>query len=103
MTEFEVILSVFIGLIALVHSVWALGLWIPMRDEASLVRAVVGAKGATRMPGPIPCLLVAAGLVSVMVALAFGPTIVRTGVLGLAGSVLCVRGGGWLGCRSGAA
>ncbi|MBT2131387.1 DUF3995 domain-containing protein [Aliiroseovarius lamellibrachiae] len=35
---------------AAVHLIWALGLNWPIRDEALLAKAVVGAKGITRMP-----------------------------------------------------
>lgn len=51
------------GLLALaaLHLLWALGVWWPCREERVLVRAVVGVAGAERMPGPIPCALVAAG------------------------------------------
>ena len=45
--------------VALVHLLWALGVWWPLRDERALVRAVVGVTGAERMPGPIPCAMVA--------------------------------------------
>jgi Protein of unknown function (DUF3995) len=50
------------GLLAvgLVHLLWALGVWWPLREERALVRAVVGVAGAERMPGPIPCALVTA-------------------------------------------
>jgi len=52
-------LSVVLIVIGGVHVTWALGLWWPLRDEDRMVRAVVGTRGATRMPGPIPCALVA--------------------------------------------
>lgn len=45
--------------LAVLHLAWGFGLWWPLRDERALVSAVVGVKGADRMPGPIPCLLVA--------------------------------------------
>ena len=45
------------------HILWGIGFWWPIRNEELLVRSVVGYKGATRMPGPIPCALVAVGLI----------------------------------------
>ncbi len=56
------IVTVVLGSLALLHTGWAFGLWWPARDEDHLVRAVVGARGAARMPGAIPCLVIAAGL-----------------------------------------
>lgn len=47
---------------AALHLLWALGFWIPIRNEAQLARAVVGARGITRMPGAVPCALVAVAL-----------------------------------------
>ncbi len=43
---------------AMLHLLWAIGAWVPIRDEAALARVVVGAPGLTKMPGPIPCALV---------------------------------------------
>ena len=37
---------------AFAHFIWAFGLTWPIRDEALLVRTVVGTPGATRMPMP---------------------------------------------------
>ena len=48
---------------AALHFLWAIGYWMPIRDEAALARAVVGTKGVTRMPGAVPCALVAVALV----------------------------------------
>ena len=50
------------AVLAAIHAAWAFGIWFPWRDEAVLVRAVIGGRGVTRMPGPIPCGLVAAAL-----------------------------------------
>ena len=47
---------------AVLHLAWALGLWIPLRDETALARAVVGSKGISRMPGAVPCAVVAVAL-----------------------------------------
>lgn len=48
----------------LLHAVWAFGIWWPARNEDQLVAAVVGVRDAERMPGAVPCLLVAAGLLA---------------------------------------
>lgn len=62
-----IIISILLSLItlgiALIHILWAVGYWWPIRTEEVLVRSVVGFKGATRMPGPIPCAIVAVGLI----------------------------------------
>ena len=67
MTLIAVILSAVLVLLAAVHLLWAFGIWFPIREEEVLVRSVVGLRGATRMPGPIPCaLLVVALLVAAL-------------------------------------
>lgn len=63
MTLITIFLSVVTLGIAVIHILWGIGFWWPIRSEEVLVRAVVGFKGATRMPGPIPCALVAVGLI----------------------------------------
>ena len=60
MTVLSAALTAGLLAVAAVHLLWALGVWWPTRDERALVRAVVGVAGAERMPGPIPCALVAA-------------------------------------------
>lgn len=67
--------------VAFIHFLWAIGFWFPIRDEARLVRAVVGAKDATRMPGPIPCAAVTAALTVVILALLSGPSWQRESIL----------------------
>jgi hypothetical protein len=59
-----VILSAVTLVLAVLHLLWAIGFWFPIRDEERLVAAVIGMRSATRMPGPIPCALVATGLLS---------------------------------------
>ncbi|EYD75447.1 hypothetical protein Rumeso_03017 [Rubellimicrobium mesophilum DSM 19309] len=59
MIVLSAVLSAGLLLAAAVHLLWALGIWWPLREERALVRAVVGVAGAERMPGPIPCGLVA--------------------------------------------
>lgn len=63
MTIIAVLLSAITLGLAVIHILWGIGYWWPIRTEEVLVRAVVGYKGATRMPGPIPCALVAVGLI----------------------------------------
>lgn len=92
MTWLELILCVVLAAIAIIHAAWAIGLWVPIRDEARLVRAVVGAQGATRMPGPIPCALVASGLLIVIMSITVEPSASRSAILIGAGLVLAVRG-----------
>lgn len=92
MTWLELILCVVLAAIAILHTAWAIGLWVPLRDEACLVRAVVGAQGATRMPGPIPCALVASGLLVVIMSIIADPSAIRSVILIGAGAVLTVRG-----------
>ncbi len=48
--------------IAFLHLLWAIGFWFPIREERLLARAIVGSAGVTRMPGAIPCALVAVAL-----------------------------------------
>jgi hypothetical protein len=43
---------------AALHLLWAIGAWVPIRDEAALALAVIGARGLAKMPGPIPCAVV---------------------------------------------
>lgn len=92
MTWLELILCVVLAAIAIIHAAWAIGFWVPIRDEARLVRAVVGAQGATRMPGPIPCALVASGLLIVIMSITAEPSASRSAILIGAGLVLAVRG-----------
>ena len=55
-------LSAVLAALAALHLAWAIGWWVPIRDETALVRTVVGTRGVTRMPGPVPCALVAVAL-----------------------------------------
>ncbi|TNF58522.1 MAG: DUF3995 domain-containing protein [Rhodobacteraceae bacterium] len=47
---------------AALHLLWAIGYWMPLRDEAALSRAVLGRRDVARMPGAVPCALVAVAL-----------------------------------------
>ncbi len=41
------------------HLLWAFRVWVPIRSEAALARATTGFPGATTMPSPLLCALVA--------------------------------------------
>jgi len=45
-----IILAGVLFFLAALHLIWALGIWWPIRDEPSLARAAVGAKGIHKMP-----------------------------------------------------
>ena len=62
MTVLAAILSITLIVPAALHLLWAIGYWTPIKDEAALARATVGAKGITRMPPAVPCALVAMAL-----------------------------------------
>lgn len=81
-----------LGAVAVVHALWGAGYWFPLRKEEKLVRAVVGARDVTRMPGPIPCGMVSGGLVAVIIALTAPPSVPRDILLGVAALVLVLRG-----------
>ena len=51
----QTLIMIVLALVAVVHALWGIGYWFPIRDERKLVRTVVGAMDATRMPGAIPC------------------------------------------------
>ncbi len=63
MTALALGMTCILVVLAAVHVTWALGVWWPFGNEARLTRAVVGTRGADRMPGPIPLALVAVFLV----------------------------------------
>jgi len=58
MTWLAVLISALLFVPAALHLLWAIGAWVPIREEAALARATVGAPGISKMPGPIPCALV---------------------------------------------
>ena len=62
MTALAFLLAAVLVALAVLHLAWALGHVTPMEDEAALARAVVGTRGITRMPGAVPCALVAMAL-----------------------------------------
>ena len=88
----KILLTVILALIALTHLAWGLQIWIPIRDEETLARTVVGAKDVTRMPGAIPCFLVTAGIVLIIAALWMPPIMIQRIVLWVAAVVFLARG-----------
>jgi hypothetical protein len=85
------IAAVLTGL-ALLHLLWGFGYWYPIRDEAQLVRTVVGARDVDRMPGAIPCAIVSAALIVVVFLLFAPPSGSRTLILSVAAIGLLARG-----------
>lgn len=86
------ILSAILAVVAGIHALWGIGFWFPIRDEERLVKCVVGAADATRMPGPIPCGLVSAALIVVVFALLAEPNLLRSLILGLSAVAFFGRG-----------
>ncbi len=68
----NLVLTLILTPVAIIHALWGMGIWFPIREEEALARAVVGARSATRMPGPIPCFLVAGALLFVVIVV-WGP------------------------------
>jgi len=87
-----ILLTLVLGLIAALHFAWGLNIWVPIRDEERLARTVVGAKGVTRMPGMIPCMLVAAGLCVIIGAVWFPQFTLTRLILWIATLVFLGRG-----------
>jgi hypothetical protein len=86
------ILSVALIILAAIHLLWAFGYWFPIAEEEALVSAVVGTRGATRMPGPIPCALVTVALMFCAAAPWWPDGWFRTLVMAIAVVVFLVRG-----------
>lgn len=87
-----ILLTLILALVAFVHLAWGFNIWIPIRDEEKLARTVVGARGVTRMPGTIPCLLVVAGLAMVIAALWMQSMMVARIILWMATGTFLLRG-----------
>jgi hypothetical protein len=77
---------------ALLHVLWAFRIWFPLGDEVLLARAAVGARGITRMPGPVPCGIVAVLLAGVMLIVWWPAGTWRDVALGLAAFGFIGRG-----------
>lgn len=48
--------------LSVLHLLWALQVWWPIRDEVQLARAVAGFPGISQMPPPLACFFVAGAL-----------------------------------------
>lgn len=92
MTILMILVALVLGAVALIHALWGFGIWVPIRNEEALAHAVIGARGVTRMPGPIPCFLVASALCIVIVALWMPAGLVRSVILWSAAVVFLGRG-----------
>ncbi|SLN15744.1 hypothetical protein ROJ8625_00513 [Roseivivax jejudonensis] len=79
--------------LAALHLLWAIGYWVPVRDETRLARTVYGLDGVTRMPGAVPCALAAVAFffLAILPALAWFP--LRSALLTLAGAAMLARAG----------
>ena len=85
------ILSFVLVAIAALHVLWGIGYWLPIKDEAALARAVIGAAGVDRMPGAVPCATVAVALLLAVMCLWWPPGVWRTLAVGAIGAVFFVR------------
>ncbi|MEP4052252.1 MAG: DUF3995 domain-containing protein [Litorimonas sp.] len=73
MTLLSQITAAILLLIALLHFLWGVNVTWPAKDEASLARAVVGAKGITQMPNFWACSFVTVALlIGTMIVLTLG-------------------------------
>jgi len=86
------VLTALLVALALLHILWAIGFWWPIRDERRLVAAVIGIRNAHRMPGPIPCALVAVLLLAGAMCLWLPPGTLRQTALLVAATVCLIRG-----------
>ncbi len=87
-------LSVVLIAVAGLHALWGSGVWLPIRDEEALARAFVGARGVTRMPGPIPCFLVALALLILAISPWLPVSVLRDVIMW--GAVIIFIGRGFL-------
>lgn len=85
-------LSFVMLVVAALHLLWAIGYWLPIRDETALARAVVGAKGIEKMPGAVPCALVVVALLFAVWCLWWPQGVVRALAVGAISTVFLVRG-----------
>lgn len=95
MINVPVLVSLILLSIAIVHVLWAIGFWWPIRDEEKLVRAVAGAKGGTKMPGAAASATVAMALISLVWWIWYGGqfgTQIHVTVLWGAMAIFAVRG-----------
>ena len=88
----SVILSFVLVCIAALHVLWGIGYWTPIKDETALARAVVGFAGIDRMPGAVPCAMVAVALLGAVMCLWWPPGVWRSLAVGAIGAVFFARG-----------
>ena len=88
----EALVSAVLIPLAVLHVLWGIGFWFPIKDETRLVRAVAGFAGATEMPGAVPCALVAVALFMAVSCLWWPPGPLRFLALAVIGVVFLVRG-----------
>ncbi len=93
MTILALLLSAILIVVAAFHLLWALGYWVPIKDEEALVRTVIGVRNAKRMPGPIPSALICVALLIGAAAPWWPDSRLRTAILILAAFVFAIRGG----------
>ena len=87
-----VILSAILLSIAALHVLWGIGYWMPINEEAALARAVAGFAGIEKMPGPVPCALVAVALLMAAASLWWPHGLWRTCAMALIAAVFLLRG-----------
>lgn len=79
MTSLSYITAVILFVIAALHFLWGVGVYWPVAGETELARAVVGAKGITRMPSFAACLFVTLALMAgIVIVLRLGGVIAPT-------------------------
>ena len=88
-----ILVSVALFDLAVLHMLWGFGFWFPIRDEPKLVAAVIGARGVDRMPGPIPCGVVSALLLIVLIVLWGAASWLQAAIIYGAAAVFILRGG----------
>lgn len=62
MTIIAIPLSCVLVPIAVLHFLWAIKIWFPVKDEERLAKTVTGFKGRRRMPSTFACLFVSIAL-----------------------------------------
>lgn len=83
MTLLTYITAFILLIIALLHMLWGVDVYWPAKDETSLARAVVGAKGITQMPNVWACsFVVIALLIGTVIVLRLGG-VLGGGVIGM--------------------
>ncbi len=101
MTIIAILLSSVLLLIAVLHFLWAIKIWFPVRDEEQLAKTVTGFKNLKHMPSTLACLFVCVALFSMsalpllitnIVRLEFIPIWILATLCFLAGFIFLFRG-----------